>query len=453
MKLLLAAQGLPVGRTHVLVTARHWERDPESVRADVEELGYPVFVKPARAGFEPRHHPGRRARPTWTPPSRRPAGTTPGSSSRPRSSGREIECAVLESIDGGAPRHEPARRDPGGRGARVLRLRGQVPRREEGARLVCPADLPDVVVHRVRDLAARTFEALGCEGLARVDFFVRPDGEVLVNEINTMPGFTPISMYPLMWAGDRASTTRRWSTGSCSSPCVGAPGCAEPRGSTLGSLAGVPRSAGERPARRARGRRAPAAAIAPAVGGRARPSCTVGSRPNAANTTGSAAGSATTQSTPSTSMQASGVARAPRSRTGARSAGRPTASATGARRRRCGPGRAASPGSRRQGGSARRVGGTRGGFTRGGARAACGRQRDDGERCAQMCTTVHVSVRVMPLTSWIRAMTSWPSSSTLWRLHPGDHVVGAGDVLGERDTRDLGDGPRPRPPPCPPRSG
>jgi len=55
-------------------------------------------------------------------------------------------------------------------------------------------------VHRVRDLAARTFEALDCEGLARVDFFVRPDGEVLVNEINTMPGFTPISMYPRMWA-------------------------------------------------------------------------------------------------------------------------------------------------------------------------------------------------------------------------------------------------------------
>jgi D-alanine-D-alanine ligase len=65
--------------------------------------------------------------------------------------------------------------------------------------LSCPADLPDAVVRRVRDLAARTFEALGCEGLARVDFFVRPDGEVVVNEINTMPGFTPISMYPRMW--------------------------------------------------------------------------------------------------------------------------------------------------------------------------------------------------------------------------------------------------------------
>ena len=54
-------------------------------------------------------------------------------------------------------------------------------------------------MHAVRDLAARAFEAMGCEGLARVDFFVQPDGQVIVNEINTMPGFTPISMYPRMW--------------------------------------------------------------------------------------------------------------------------------------------------------------------------------------------------------------------------------------------------------------
>ena len=52
----------------------------------------------------------------------------------------------------------------------------------------------------MQDLAARTFEAMGCEGLARVDFFVTPDGGVVVNEINTMPGFTPFSMYPRMWA-------------------------------------------------------------------------------------------------------------------------------------------------------------------------------------------------------------------------------------------------------------
>ena len=63
-----------------------------------------------------------------------------------------------------------------------------------------PADLPDDVTAGLRDLAARAFEAVGSEGLARVDFFVMPDGSLVVNEINTMPGFTPTSMFPQMWA-------------------------------------------------------------------------------------------------------------------------------------------------------------------------------------------------------------------------------------------------------------
>jgi D-alanine-D-alanine ligase len=71
---------------------------------------------------------------------------------------------------------------------------------DDSADLIVPADLPAEVVARVQDLALRAFDALGCEGLARCDFFVRPDGSVLVNEVNTMPGFTAISMYPRMWA-------------------------------------------------------------------------------------------------------------------------------------------------------------------------------------------------------------------------------------------------------------
>ena len=62
-----------------------------------------------------------------------------------------------------------------------------------------PADLPESVSARVRELACRAFEALDCAGLARVDFFLTPDGELIVNEVNTMPGFTPISMFPRMW--------------------------------------------------------------------------------------------------------------------------------------------------------------------------------------------------------------------------------------------------------------
>jgi D-alanine-D-alanine ligase len=67
------------------------------------------------------------------------------------------------------------------------------------ARTEAPADLDDDVAARVRELAVLAFEAIDAEGLARVDCFVTPEGEVLINEINTMPGFTPISMYSKMW--------------------------------------------------------------------------------------------------------------------------------------------------------------------------------------------------------------------------------------------------------------
>ena len=66
--------------------------------------------------------------------------------------------------------------------------------------LAAPADLPDEVVRQVQTLAVEAFTRLGVEGLARVDTFVLPDGSVVVNELNTMPGFTATSMYPLLWS-------------------------------------------------------------------------------------------------------------------------------------------------------------------------------------------------------------------------------------------------------------
>jgi D-alanine-D-alanine ligase len=71
---------------------------------------------------------------------------------------------------------------------------------DDAAELIVPADLAADVAFEVQRIAVAAFEALGCEGLARVDVFVTADGRVLLNEVNTMPGFTPISMYPRMWA-------------------------------------------------------------------------------------------------------------------------------------------------------------------------------------------------------------------------------------------------------------
>jgi D-alanine-D-alanine ligase len=113
--------------------------------------------------------------------------------------GREIECAVLGGRAGARPRASlpgeivvtDTRHGFYDFEAKYLD--------EAGVTLSCPADLPDALVREIRELAVRTFEAVGCEGLARVDVFVTPEGDVIVNEINTMPGFTPFSMYPRMW--------------------------------------------------------------------------------------------------------------------------------------------------------------------------------------------------------------------------------------------------------------
>jgi D-alanine-D-alanine ligase len=118
--------------------------------------------------------------------------------------GREIECAVLEGRGSDAPRTS---------------LPGEITVAEgdhqfydfnakyvdDAAALSCPADMPEEAIARVRELAAVAFDAVGAEGLSRVDFFYTPDGAVIINEINTMPGFTPKSMYPQMWAASGLS--------------------------------------------------------------------------------------------------------------------------------------------------------------------------------------------------------------------------------------------------------
>jgi D-alanine-D-alanine ligase len=109
--------------------------------------------------------------------------------------GREIECAILGNADPQAS--VPGEIVTGGGHAFYDYQAKYID--EKGAELCIPAPLDRAVSERVRALALRAFTALACEGMARVDMFVKETGEVLVNEINTIPGFTKISMYPKLW--------------------------------------------------------------------------------------------------------------------------------------------------------------------------------------------------------------------------------------------------------------
>jgi D-alanine-D-alanine ligase len=113
--------------------------------------------------------------------------------------GREIECAVLGGRGDDLPRASVPGEIVVDHAARPF-YDFEAKYIDDGpARLDAPADLPTEVAERVRDLAVRAFDAIAAEGIARVDVFVTPDEQVVLNEINTMPGFTPISMYSRMW--------------------------------------------------------------------------------------------------------------------------------------------------------------------------------------------------------------------------------------------------------------
>ena len=190
-KKLLAADGLPVG-DHVVLrpgTATLTE-------AERERLGLPVFVKPARAGSSL----GITRVTAWGDLD---AAVATARQHDPKVLveaaivGREIECAVLERPDGTVVSSLPAE----------IRIVGEAAFYDFDAKYlddVCefdvPAKLDDDVAEQLRDVAVAAFRALDGQGLARVDFFVGPDAAITVNEVNTMPGFTPISMYPRVWA-------------------------------------------------------------------------------------------------------------------------------------------------------------------------------------------------------------------------------------------------------------
>lgn len=197
MKVVLEAAGIPV-MPGVVITARRWAREPDACRAEIEALGYPLFVKPARGGSSigiSKVHDATEL----------DAAIALAQAEDPKVlvevgavGAREVECGVLESPDGEILTSQPAEIRVGGDHEWYDFEAKYLP--AEHTELDIPAVLPDDVAARMRELAARVFEAVSGEGLARVDFFVMPDHSLVVNELNTMPGFTPTSMYPQMWA-------------------------------------------------------------------------------------------------------------------------------------------------------------------------------------------------------------------------------------------------------------
>ena len=197
LKLVLAAAGLPV-LPSLTVTVREWVADPAAMRQRVADLGYPVFVKPARGGSSigiAKAHDADELDAAIEGALRHDPKVLVEVSAE---GAREVECGVLETLDGGVETTVPAE----------IRVTGDhefydfeakyLP--EEATELDVPAQVSEEVADELRALAARAFRAVGCEGLARVDFFLMPDGSLIVNELNTMPGFTPLSMFPRMWA-------------------------------------------------------------------------------------------------------------------------------------------------------------------------------------------------------------------------------------------------------------
>ncbi len=186
-KVFLSHAGIPTPE-HAVVTAAEWQRDPDGVAERIAgHPGYPAFCKPARlgssVGISPVADAGGLAGALSL------AFAHDGKALVERAiRGREVEVGVLDgpvpiaspvgeiTFDGDwydyATKYEPGR-----------------------SRVQVPADLPAAVAERARELALRAFAAVDCAGLARIDFFVTDEGEVLLSELNTMPGFTPTSVY------------------------------------------------------------------------------------------------------------------------------------------------------------------------------------------------------------------------------------------------------------------
>jgi len=189
---VLAAAGVPQV-DYAAVREARWRAEPDAVRGELERLGLPLFVKPARLGSS-----------VGIAKVREPAdlaAALDGAFAHDQlviaeafSTGTEVECGVMGLYEAEAS-------VPG----EVVLLRGaewydyEAKYSDGGVELRVPAGIPDAAADEVRRRAVETFLRVGCAGLARVDFFVEDGGRVLVNELNTLPGLTPTSAFPKLW--------------------------------------------------------------------------------------------------------------------------------------------------------------------------------------------------------------------------------------------------------------
>jgi D-alanine-D-alanine ligase len=205
MKLVFAARGLPIC-PYVVVRDRDWQGGPgaagtataerKRIYDAIAELGYPVFVKPARGGSS-----------IGTAKANDQASVTEAIEGARRYDtkviveravdGAEIECAVLEGLDGGPPDTSlPGQLVIAG-GEEFYDFEAKY--LDPTGSMAIPAPVTPDVIDEIRRMAGVAFEAVSCQGFARVDFFYTRDGEILVNEINTIPGMTATSYFPKMW--------------------------------------------------------------------------------------------------------------------------------------------------------------------------------------------------------------------------------------------------------------
>jgi D-alanine-D-alanine ligase len=197
MKSLFLAAGIPIVK-HVTILRGAWEKEPKKAQKLVEsKLKYPVFVKPANLGSSvgiSKAHARKELGPAIAEAAKfdRKIVIEQGVGGK-KNKAREIECSVLGNDDPVAS--VPGEIVPGKEfydyTAKYL---------DEGSQLIIPAKLTKAETKKVQELAVNAFRAVDCSGLARVDFLMDPNSrKIFLNEINTMPGFTSISMYPKLW--------------------------------------------------------------------------------------------------------------------------------------------------------------------------------------------------------------------------------------------------------------